>query len=93
MPLIQVPIRPMTTMRKGLMAKAVQQMMAPAIVTEVPISKWKYLLTILARISSPPVEALMRNRMACEMLSISTKQSRSNQGSFMTEVPSVMSFS
>ena len=86
MPLIHVPISPMMTIWNGLMAKAVRQMMAPAIDTLVPISKWKYLLTIFARMSSPPVEALMRNMMACEALSTSTKQSKSNHGSFMTLV-------
>ena len=53
--------------------------------TEVPMSKCKYLFTILARISSPPVEALMLNIKACEAESNSTKQQRSNHGSPITE--------
>ena len=68
------------------MAKAVQQMRAPATETDVPMSRWKYLLTILARMSRPPVEALMWKRMVCEALRTRTKQRRSNQGSPMTEV-------
>ena len=75
----------MTTMRKSLMKKAVQQMTAPAMETEAPMSKWRNLLTILARMSRPPVEALMLNIRAWEALSSSTKQQRSSQGSPMTE--------
>ena len=58
------------------MKKAEQQIIAPATVTLVPISIWRYLLTILARMSRPPVEALILNRMACVALKIKTKQSR-----------------
>jgi hypothetical protein len=74
------------------MAKALQQMRAPATVTDTPISKCRYLFTIFARMSSPPVEALMLNRMVWEMLTMRTKQIRSSSGSPMTEVwPASMS--
>ena len=79
-PFIHVPIRPMITRSGVLMAKAVQQMAAPANVTDVPRLTPVYLLIIFARISSPPVEALMLKRILCEALKISTKQSRSNHG-------------
>mgnify|MGYP000275547870 CR=1 FL=1 len=62
--LIHVPMSPMITILNGLMANAVQQIIAPATDTEAPMSKWRYLLTILARMSSPPVDALMLNRIA-----------------------------
>ena len=38
-PLIHVPINPITTMRKSLIKKAVQQMIAPAKDTDAPISR------------------------------------------------------
>ena len=72
-------------MRKGLMKKAVQHIMAPAMLTEVPMSKCRYLFTILASMSSPPVEALMLNISACAADSSSTKQHRSNHGSPITD--------
>ena len=75
----------MITSLKGLTAKAVQQISTPAMVTDIPMSKWKYLFTILARMSSPPVEALMLNVRACDALRSSTKQMRSNHRSPMTE--------
>ena len=75
------------------MAKAVQQMHAPAMVTDLPMSKCKYLLTILAKMSKPPVEALMENNTACAALNSNTKQQRSNQMSPITEVvPSATKF-
>ena len=67
------------------MKKAVQQIIAPAILTDVPMSKCRYLFTILARMSKPPVEALMLNIKACDAESSSTKQQRSNHGSPITE--------
>ena len=84
-PLIQVAMRPMTTIWKGLMAKAVRQMIAPATLTDLPMSKCRYLLTILAKMSRPPVEALIENISVCAALRIITQQSRSNQGLPITE--------
>ena len=81
------------TMRKGLMAKAVQQMTAPAMLTEVPISKCRYLFTIFARMSNPPVEALMLNISAWLALSSSTKQQRSSHGSPITDMAPVTGLS
>ena len=85
-PFIQVPMRPIITRRKGLIAKAVQQIRAPATVTEVPMSNLQYLLKILARMSKPPVEALILKSMAWAALRMRTKHSRSNQGSCIMEV-------
>ena len=66
-PLIHVPIKPITTMRKSLIKNAVQQIKAPPIDTDMPMSKYKYLLIILAKISKPPEDAFTRNNMVWQI--------------------------
>ena len=55
-------------------------MAPPATVTDVPRLIPVYLLIIFARISRPPVEALILKRILCEALKTNTKQSKSNHG-------------
>src|SRR5574344_2230114 len=87
-PLCQVPMMPMTTILNVFpgMENAVRHTTMSATETHVPISICVSLLIIIATMSRPPVEALILNRNACEALSISTKQHRSNHGSPMTLV-------
>ena len=53
---------PIITSLKGLIAKAVQHMTAPATVTDIPMSKCRYLLTIFASMSSPHGGGIRQHR-------------------------------
>ena len=70
----------MITSPVGLVRKAEQQIRPPAIVTDTPSGTWKNLLKIFAKMSSPPVEALMLKRIACAALITKMKQTKSNPG-------------